>query len=97
MYRGTQWEVNQKPFRAIPPERYDFETRRIGEVEDWGNGPIYTFPVHMAGKEWVDIEDFIEVFQMAWSLYGALQPEPLDPDVMERTIRQARKVSARGY
>ncbi len=96
-YQGSQWAVNQELFWALPPERYDFQTRRIGEIEDWGSGPIYTFPVHMAEKEWVDIEDFIEVFQAAWSLYGALLPAPLDKEVMERTVRQARKVAERGY
>jgi hypothetical protein len=37
------------------------------------------------------------VFTYAWRVYGALQPAPLDEVVMERSLRQARKVSARGY
>ena len=97
MHQGSQWAVDQSRFWALPPERYEFGTSRIGEIEDWGNGRIYTFPVHMAEKNWVDIEDFISVFQVAWSIYGALQEQPLNPEIMERTIRQARKRSARGY
>jgi hypothetical protein len=98
MLTGRQWEVDQHIFRTRPPEdNYDFATRRIGEIEDWGNCPIYTFPVHLAEKEWVDIEDFIEVFVLAWSVYGPLQPQPLDQTILDRSLFHARKVARQRF
>ena len=98
MHTGQQWEVDQHVFRTrLGHLNYDFATSRMGEIEDWGFGPIYTFPVHLAEKDWVDIEDFIVVFTYAWLVYGALQSAPLDRVVLERSLQRARKVSARGY
>lgn len=97
VHRGAQWAVDQETFRALPPERYSIPTRWIGNIDDWGNGPVYEFPVHMAEKSWVDIDDLISVFRAAWYVYGALQPAQLDDAIMERTVQQARKVSGRGY
>lgn len=96
-FRSSQWAVDQKELRALPPHRYVIRMSALGEIEDWGAGPIYTIPVHLAEKEWVDIDDLLHVFRYAWSVYGALQAKPFQVSVMENTERVARRIAERGY
>lgn len=96
LYSGSQWEVTKTVVRALPPERYDFTVKRLAETHERHWQEVYSWPSHLAEKGWVDIEDFIDVFENAWKLHADKLP-PLDMDMLERSKRQARKIAARGY
>lgn len=92
IWSGAQWAVTDKVVKTIDGTRYDFEVKRLAEVEDFGHGPVYSWFPHLAEKNWFDLDDFIEAFHEGWSAHQSKLGGPVDGAMLERSIRQARKL-----
>lgn len=65
LYKGKQWAVTKYGIEAIDG-RYDIKKSAIKtrhEKFDW------SWPRHMGEKNWVDVDDFIDVLQAAMKIH----------------------------
>ena len=73
-WRGRQWAVTELGVEALDGT-YFFEARRL--VEDI---EVHPWPLHMAEKNWVDVDDFTTAWMVALVLHGMaskVKPERL--------------------
>jgi len=92
LFKNRQWTVTAYGMECRSPYRYDIEASRLLEM---GYGGLYDWPIHMAEKEWVDIEAVIEAFTKALELHQGNYIAVADPDTLAKSIDFARKVRER--
>jgi hypothetical protein len=94
LYRNHQWAVTKYGVETIKPEApYYFEAKRLADLTDYGQGPLYNWPIHMAEKGWVDIEAFIEAFVKALELHAKKYKPPVDNELLARSLAEARRAT----
>jgi hypothetical protein len=70
LWQGRQWAVTTRGIDTTRPYRngaypYWIEKERLAETRPFSNGLLADWPLHLAEKNWVDIEDFIQAWQFA--------------------------------
>lgn len=95
-----QWQVTANGLDSVEPDApyfYDIDAHRLGELMQPGgheeiivssSGEVLLIcPIHMAGKRWIDIDDFERAFREALVFHGLA----IDPAVVDASFRQARE------
>ncbi len=89
-FTNAQWAVTSFGLEYLGGERaYAVEGRRMCEML----GGLYDWPLHMAGKPWVDAEAFLEAFEHALRRFC---PGDFDADRLARSAAKARHMAATG-
>lgn len=70
-WRGKQWAVTAYGIERLDGT-YVVEASRLAE------NPDYPWPMHMAAKEWVDIDEFTTAWMIALLLHG--KADQVDPE-----------------
>jgi|GEM_PF-1722693 len=78
---------------ASPP--YKIKPTRVFDEVDRAGVQYYEWPVHMAQKTWVDIEQFIEVFEAAIRSEAERSGKSIDRTMLQRSFQYARVENAR--
>jgi hypothetical protein len=89
---GRQWAVTAYGLEARDGT-YALAADRL--LEDL---PDYSKILHMAGKEWVDLEDFVTAFLVALTLHEKLVPAEVIRDHYRQALvirEEARRLSSR--
>jgi hypothetical protein len=89
VFTNGQWSLTESTLRCNEYE-YEFELSRLLETRGSGDDLEYDWPLHMAEKEWVDIN----AFNLAW-LLGACVMDDFDEEMAMRSCAQAWYVSER--
>lgn len=90
LFRNQQWKVEKCGMSAIG-HGYFIERNRIYEAR-LSQSELFSWPLHMATKGWVDLDAFCEAFTHALAAY---RPNH-DQDMLQRLIEAAlnRKAEA---
>ena len=97
-----QWAITDQALEAlgyatssrvegITPE-YTIGLDRLLETQNFGGVPHYDWPVHRAGKSWVDIEAFNEAFEVAIRDRFGAEMEGVDRAMLEASLELAKKM-----
>ena len=92
MTNRKQWRVTSWGLESISPRtnsNYWIEAEWLDRITTRSEDPLYDWPLHMAEKSWVDIEDFIAAFRQAL-IRHAKKIRPIDPDILEASFGAAR-------
>ena len=94
MFKNAQWAVTDYGIETVKPEAsYEIDAGRLTEMSERSNGTFYDWPVHMAEKEWVDIEAFNEAFAEALEEHeGRYSPE-VDLALLAATFTEAYRIA----
>ena len=85
-FTNAQWAVTGFGLEYLGGEgAYAVEGQRMCEML----GDLYDWPLHMAGKPWVDVEAFLEAFEHALRRFC---PGDFDADRLARSAAKARHV-----
>lgn len=98
LFKNAQWAVTDYGMETIEDgytPLYHIEESRLTEITKRPNGTFYSWPIHMAKKTWVDIEDFIEAFDNALELLKRRYSPEADQGMLKATIAEARRVAGR--
>src|SRR4051794_21428864 len=96
LFQNAQWAVTDWGMEAAHPEPpYEFEAERFTETTVREAITYYDWPVHLAEKDWVDIESFIEAFSRALDLNSDKYNSKVDPDMLNRSFVEARRIAAK--
>ena len=71
-YNNSQWRVTRQGLEAKKPEKYQIFADQLDSRAARGEGgtDIYDFPIHLAEKEWVDLNLFLSAFRHALDHHG---------------------------
>ena len=91
LYRNHQWRVTKHGMESIKPApTYEFEAKRLSETTDRSGAIYYDWPIHMAEKNWVDLDAFIDAFSRALDLHAGRYDPPKDGDMLADSIAYAK-------
>jgi hypothetical protein len=93
LWRGRQWKVTPTGMTTLDGSDYWIEKSRLGDVRKHvtkEGRDISDWMLHMAEKNWVDIDDFIA----AWCVAVAVHNVRVDTIDMAKSIRKARREKA---
>jgi hypothetical protein len=97
LFENHQWQVTDFGVESIrPAPTYPIPADRLLEAR-WGRAPVYSFPMQMAQKTWVDIEAFIEAFEKALQLLADRIEGSVDPEKLTASIAKARQEAMRRH
>jgi hypothetical protein len=68
LWQGRQWVITTRGMEPLD-HRYWIEKGRLAETRPFSEGTLGDWLLHMAEKNWVDIEDFIRAWQVACKLH----------------------------
>ncbi len=88
----TQWTLTEDALESNKDENtpeYIIPTERLLETTQREDGTYYDWPLHMAEKTWVQLDDFLEAFSEAVKKYDL--PDMLDENMLARSFQRARK------
>jgi hypothetical protein len=89
LFENHQWRVTAYGVESIEPApTYELSAKRFLETN---RTEFYDWPVHMAEKNWIDIEAFIEAFTKALSLHAGKLDGAVDPAKLTASIDKARQ------
>lgn len=95
LFRNSQWEVTPYGLERCGSDRgYDIEASRLTERTHRNKQVFYDWPLHMAQKPWIDIGAFIEAFQKGLELHAGRFPRPVDPQILEASLTEARRIAS---
>jgi hypothetical protein len=98
-YKNAQWAVTEygveaikdAPIRNTFTSTYEIDALRLLEITTRGSTEFYDWPVHLAEKNWVDIDLFIDAFLVALEVHKAKLREQIDLAKLAASFRFARK------
>ena len=91
-----QWAVTDYGLESVEPSApygYYIEARRLLEMWGAGEGQLYDWPIHMAGKDWVDLGAFLEAYKKGLEVHADRYDGEVDSTLLEASIRRARQVA----
>lgn len=94
VYINRQWAVTPEGMTTVRPGApYEYNIG-AGSLLNAYNGPddIYDWPYHLAGKNWTDIEAFVDAFGRAIEHHHAGQ---YDAERLDRSFKAARDRAGR--
>jgi hypothetical protein len=91
-FKNAQWAVTGYGVEVLPPEpEYFIEADRLAERTI--DGRLLNWPLHMARKEWVEIELFLTAFKTALDIHMEKYGAPIVPELIEKSFQHARAVA----
>ena len=92
-FKNHQWEVTSNMVKSCRPyPTYEFEAKRLSETTDRGYGIFYEWPVHLAEKNWVDVDAFNEAFVRALEIHKGKYVPPLDAVMLKHSLEESLKI-----
>jgi hypothetical protein len=90
--RDAVWSVTGFGLKAVTSESDDYRIPRsmLLEIDGEAFVPLYVCPLRVSGVRGVDIEAFLEAWQMAIKAHQANLPA-VDPRIMRESISGARQ------
>ena len=104
LFANHQWRVTDFGIEPIvgsqttamegktPP--YNIAAPRLLETTD-RDRIYYDWPVHMAEKTWVDLEEFLEAFANALDAHKEKYRGQVSVEMLEASFRKARQIARR--
>lgn len=93
-FSNHQWTVDLDGIEGNPETgRYFIELDRIDATTERRGVTYYDFPIHLAEKEWVDIDAFIAAFEYALRSWANLVGEAVDEAMLAATFQEARQIA----
>ncbi len=89
-FKNHQWQVTRDGIESIDSDPYYVDIERLIDMRKHGNGFIYDLPSHMAEKQWVDLEAFIEAWLEAISTHARRLSVPFDEKLLADSLHNAR-------
>jgi hypothetical protein len=101
IFRGRQWAVTNTGIETLSHisgigAEYGFDAGRLVDSTKHRKGALYDWPVYMAEKEWVDLEDFLLIFTVALSLHHEKYDADVDFSKLEASVAEARRIAGSG-
>jgi hypothetical protein len=103
MFKNTQWAVTENgigtvagvwfPLARHYTTNYDLSADRLVETTERPNGTFYHLPLHMAEKEWIDIDRLIEAFTAALETHKGRYSPPVDIKMLGSSILEAQRIT----
>lgn len=91
IFRNSEWSVSPDGIEGIAAERgYFIEMDRIDRTTERMGISYYDWLVHIAEKERVSIEPFLEAFVAALRYYCSLTGATVDQVMLSRSLNFAR-------
>lgn len=87
---GVQWRVTHQGVECVD-RSYFIDKKRLFEMRR-DTGDLYDWPIHMAEKPWVDLDEFLAAWQIAVALHARELRKTLDINILTKTLRTAREV-----
>jgi hypothetical protein len=88
-FKNAQWRVTSGGLEAVDGE-YSIPASSLTETRD-GIAGLYEWPEHMAWKNWVDIEAFIEAFVHALERHVGRYKPAVDHVTLHKSLVHARR------
>jgi hypothetical protein len=91
---ASQWRLNADGSIETADEDvgdYWIDKGRLAETTDRGGVTYYDWPVHIAEKMWVNLNDFEQVFRQALSFNRV----SIDTRMLDASFAEARRVKER--
>ena len=91
-FENDQWSVTDFGLESKPtdaPASYKIKASRLLEMGGIGKGELYDFPLQVAQKSWVSIEQFAEAYTQALEIHGSKLTGAVDEAVLKQSIDQA--------
>jgi hypothetical protein len=95
LYQNSQWSVTKSGIEARRPESYFIEADRLDETTD-RDQVYYDWPVHLAEKDWVNLNLFGDAFLKAAEMLKTKYVGPFDRGMFDRSMKYAWKVRSGG-
>lgn len=93
-FENSQWRVTMFGLES-PEHSYDIVASRLTEM---GVEPYcYDWPTHMAAKNWVSLDLFIDAYAFALDFHHDKYQPPLSARTLLRSIKAARAVRKTYY
>lgn len=98
IFRGRQWAVTNTGVATrsqIPSidADYGFDAGYLVDSTELRKGVLYDWPIYLAEKDWVDLEDFLLIFMVALSLHHEKYDADVDFSMLEASIAEARRIA----
>jgi len=93
-FENLQWRVTEWGLQSIRPgalSEYNIAAYRLLERAGSGGGRFYDWPVHMALKDWVDFESFMDAYLNAIEAHRGTYQGEMDRQLMDKTIEEAKR------
>ena len=95
-FKNSQWAVTKYGLEVLKPEPlYKIEASRLTMTRPY-NPQFYDWPLHMAEKEWVNLDAFNEAFSKALEFHKGRYSPKADPKMLEASIVEARRLRREG-
>ena len=91
---ASQWKVTEFGLESVGQQSENFiEMEKVSQVTKRDGIEYYEWPLHMAMKSWVDIENFIIVFERALEAYEEKVGAPIDQTLLSNSFSKARELA----
>ena len=87
MWTNSQWKLTTYGIECIAPVLYEIPKSRLLETTERNGQTYYDWPIHMAGKEWVEPAAFNAAFRAAVAQFA---PKGFDAAMLERSFEYAK-------
>src|SRR5436190_20938556 len=94
IFENAQWRVTDWGLESVGRPTapvYLIDAARLLGMNFVGKGNCYFWPFHMAAKNWVDIEAFIEAFQIAIGVHKGNYKGNVNPTFLALSLAKARE------
>ena len=94
-FKNGQWAVTAYGLGTVKPEApYGIDKKRLMEKTVRGGETYYDWPVHLAEKNWVDLNAFNEAYREALEHHV---PRSVDYEMLEASIDESRRMRSRSW
>ncbi len=93
-----QWRITRDGVEKITDgaDNYLIEAERLLMTGGIGGHEFYDWPLHMAQKDWVDLDAFEAIFRYALVVHAGTYPGVVDQAKLSASFDEARRISAAG-
>ncbi len=94
-FENSQWRLERRGIESTNPKRfYQIDADRLGETTERNGVVYYDWPLHMAEKDWVNLNEFIEVFDRGLDAHKGQLKSPRDDEMFKRSCDHARSIAS---
>ncbi|MEO7859012.1 MAG: hypothetical protein ABIU05_01000 [Nitrospirales bacterium] len=91
----NQWKVSEDGLEvAGEPFEYFIEMAKISRLTERNGIQYYEWPLHMAIKQWVDIEAFLTAFEKALEALEDKEGAPINQKALANSFSKARELAS---
>ncbi len=95
MLTASQWKLTEFGFESVGQQSENFvEMERVSQLTERDGVNYYEWPLHMAIKSWVDIEDFIIVFERALEAYEEKKGAQINQAILSNSFKKTRELAS---